>query len=94
MPTGALLRPEEPSGEASPKRVGRDEVGERGVAVDLDHRQPRAIPGLELGVARDVHERELECGFAADTLHDLDRALAEVAAGRVVDGDAAQWSYG
>src|SRR5687767_9160131 len=46
--------------EACPKRGRFDEVGERALAVDLDHGKVLAVAGLELGVARDVDERELE----------------------------------
>ena len=76
----------EPVGQA----IGRDEVGERADAVDLDHRQVLAIRRLERGIATDVDELEVEGVTVAHLGDDLDRAFAEVTAGRVVDGDAAR----
>jgi hypothetical protein len=78
----------EPSGtslESPSQRVGLHEVGERTLAVDLDHGESAAVRGLELGVAVDLDP--LEAVAAADLLDDLERALAEVAAGSRVDDD-------
>ena len=66
----------------------RDEVGERANAVDLDHGQVFAVGGLERGVATDVDDLQVEGVPAARLGDDLERAFTEVAARRVVDGDA------
>ncbi len=65
-----------------------DVVREAPPAVDLDHRQPGAILGLERGIARDVDLPELEAQAFLSVANDLERPLAEVAALRVVDDDA------
>jgi hypothetical protein len=61
-------------------------VDEGTLAVDLDNRDPLAVGGLELGVARDVylHERDLLRG------ENLPRAIAQVTALRGVEGDVTQ----
>ena len=46
---------------------------------------------LERWVAPDVDELELELELGPRILHDLERALAKLAVGRVVDADS---SYG
>ncbi|MDX6471178.1 MAG: hypothetical protein QOF75_2981, partial [Gaiellaceae bacterium] len=55
--------------------------------VDLDHREPLAVLGLELVVAADVDlaQREPELGLQLPQSSDCD--LAEVAPLRVVDDD-------
>ncbi len=62
-----------------------DEEGERLDAVDRYDRDPVAETALELGVAGDVDELDV---VAAHLPHHLERTLAEVAAGGVVNGDA------
>jgi hypothetical protein len=81
----------EPSAdEASPERLGVDEVRERLLAVDLDHRQALAVAGLELRVAGDVDELQLEPELSLDVPYDVERALAEVAVGGAVERDPGQ----
>jgi hypothetical protein len=75
------------------QRAGIDEVRERLLAVDLDDGQERAVPRLELGVARDVDELEIEAELVARLRHDLERAGAEAAVGSVVDPDALRYGY-
>jgi hypothetical protein len=70
-----------------PQRVRLDEVRERPLPVDLDHRKRLAVGGLELGRAADVDPLEVA---GANLVDDLERPLAEVAALCVVDPDAAQ----
>jgi hypothetical protein len=65
-----------------------DEVGERLRAVDLDHRKALAIAALELGIAGDVDLLEVEGNLGPDCVQDAPGALAQVAARRVVYGDA------
>src|SRR5262245_23669241 len=74
--------------QPAPKRVGIDEVRERVHAVDLDHGYPFAVARLELRVAVDLDERELEPELVARLLHHLERSLAEMALGRAVERDA------
>ena len=73
--------------ELPPERIGVDVVGERPLAVDLDDREPLAVPGLELRVAADVDllvvERELRTGG----LDHAPRGGTEVAPLRVVEDD-------
>jgi hypothetical protein len=64
-------------------------VDERALAVDLDHRQPLTVAGLELGVAADVDLTELEAQLVACRGDDPAGSLAEVAALRVVEDDPA-----
>ena len=90
MPTRAYAGPEEPSANSSPQRVRSDEEGERGLAVDLDDGDPLSIPRLEVGVAGDVDELELERMLAAHGFDYLERPLAEVTARGVVDDDPGQ----
>jgi hypothetical protein len=56
-------------------------------AVDLDHRQPFAVDDLERRIAGDVDLVEREGELVAEAQNRLAGALAEVAAGRVVEGD-------
>ncbi|HEY6067312.1 MAG TPA: hypothetical protein VIU81_01370 [Gaiellaceae bacterium] len=67
----------------APKRIRVDVVDKRPLAVDLDHREPFPVPGLELLISADVDL--LERGAAC--LDDGPRALAEMAARRVVEDD-------
>ncbi len=59
-------------------------VGERPLAVDLDDGDRLAIGGLELGRSGDVDPLEVA---RTDLVDDLERRLAEVAAGSGVDDD-------
>jgi hypothetical protein len=81
-------------GEARPERGGLDEVGEGTHAVDLDDRQLRAVAALEIGVAGDVDDGEIEAELVPRGADDLERALAEPAVRSVVDGDPRQGAYG
>jgi hypothetical protein len=65
-----------------------DVVHEDALAVDLDDRQPLPIAGLELGVAGDVHLRELEAELVLERADRRARPLAEVAIGSVIQRDA------
>jgi hypothetical protein len=68
-----------------------DVVDKRATAVDFDHRQPLAVPRLELVAAGDVDLVELERHPLARAEELRPRTLAEMAAVRVVQRDA---SYG
>jgi myo-inositol catabolism protein IolC len=74
--------------ELAAESVRRDEVGERLLAVDLDHRQQFAEAALELGVTRDVDLLELERLLSSNALEHTARGRAQVAVGRVVEDDA------
>jgi hypothetical protein len=74
-------------GEAPAERVRVDVVGEDPLAVHLDDRQPLAVAGLELGVARDVDRLEREAELGAQLLELLTGAVAEVAPCCVVERD-------
>ena len=90
MPATSASPTEEPSGELSKpltQRFGLDEVGERTLAVDLDHGERFAVPRLQFRVAADVHRLELCSAHLGD---DGERPRAEVAIVGVVDDDAAQ----
>ena len=76
------------------QRVGVDEVRERALAVDLDHRKELPVARLELGSPADVDELELEAELGTHLLDDLERTLAEAAVGGVVDGDLTVVAYG
>jgi hypothetical protein len=62
-------------------------VGERLPAVDLDHRQPFAIAGLELRVATDVDLAKVELDLLLHREQDIARALAQMAALSVIQND-------
>jgi hypothetical protein len=62
-------------------------------AVDLDHRQELPVALLELVVAGDVYLAELELDVAPQRVENRPRALAEVAAGRVVEDDFGDYGY-
>jgi hypothetical protein len=70
-----------------------DVVGEGALALDLDHGQPFAVAGLELGIAADVDLDELERMRGAHVLEHRARPLAEVAAGRSEQRDADGYGY-
>src|SRR5262249_37334669 len=65
--------------ESPAESIGRHEVDERPLAVDLDDRQQLAVAGLELRVAVDQDLLQLEAELVAEGRHGLPRALAEVA---------------
>ena len=71
----------------SAQRIDLDVVGETPPAVDLHHREPFPVLGLEGLVPADIDlaEREAELGLERPDL--VERPLAEVAALRVVDDD-------
>src|SRR5262249_22447229 len=85
---------QEPSAQALAQGLSVDEVGERGLPVDLDLRQELSIPLLELGSSGDVDELELEREVLLRGADHLERSLAEAAVGSVVDGDPVQWLHG
>jgi hypothetical protein len=86
MPAVFARGPGEPSAaEPAAESVRVDEVRERGLAVQLDDGDPLAVTRLERGVAADVDELDV---VAADLAHDLERTLAEVAAGSVEENDS------
>lgn len=64
-----------------------DEVGERARAVYLDDGEQLAVAGLELGIALDVDELELEAELRLHLAEHLERTLAEVAVRGVVEPD-------
>jgi hypothetical protein len=64
-----------------------DVVGEDTLAVDLDNRDELPVGGLELW---DAVDRDQPKVVGADLLHDLERTLAQMAAGCGVEGDPAQ----
>jgi len=79
----AGLRLEPPS-----QGVGVNDVRERTLAVHLHDGQVLAVAGLELCITVDVDDIELEADLSSHALDDLERALAEVAAARRVEGEA------
>jgi hypothetical protein len=78
-----LCQSVQPAAEIS----GLDVVDELLATVDLDHRQPFAVPRLELGVAADVDHAELELALGANLFDDAECLLAEVTAVGLVDRD-------
>jgi hypothetical protein len=56
-------------------------------AVDLDHREPFAVDDLERRIAGDVDLAERKRELVPEAQNRLARALAQVAACRVVEGD-------
>jgi hypothetical protein len=60
-------------------------VGKTPPAVDLDYRDPLAVRRLELRVPADVDLAQVERELLAKPAQLLERALAEVAALRVID---------
>ena len=73
--------------ELAPQRIGRNEVDERPLAVDLDDRNQLAIARLELGVPVDRHLLELEPELVAGSQNGLASALAEMTPSRAVEPD-------
>jgi hypothetical protein len=71
--------------QLAPKRTRVDVVDERPLAVDLHDRKPLAVLRLEPLVAGDVDLLERDAGVGENAA----RPLAEMAAGRVVEDDAA-----
>ena len=71
----------------APKRTIVHVVDEGALAADLDHRQPLAVPRLELGIAGDIDLLQLERAIRPCRGDDRARPLAQVAALRVVDRD-------
>jgi hypothetical protein len=69
------------------------EVREHALTVDLDDRQELAVSRLELVVALDADQRELEVNLPPKRLDNLERASAEAAVGSVKDGDAVRYGY-
>ena len=82
-----MAQPSGRCGDALPESLRLDEVSERAAAFDLDDRQVLAIGGLKSRITRDVHNLELELELGPRRAHDLQRPLAEAAAGRGVDDD-------
>ena len=74
--------------QATAKGLRLHVVRERPAAVDLDRREPLAVPSLELGNAGDVDLVEVELELALQLRDDGARPRAEMAIGRVVDDDA------
>jgi hypothetical protein len=70
------------------ERGGVQVVDEDALAVDLDHGEPLAVPGLQLGVAADVDLLEVERVPAPKLCERAPRTLAEMTAFGVVDDDA------
>ena len=64
-----------------------DEVRERLLASDGDHRDPFAVAGLELGFSGYVDLVELERDVRAHTFYDAAGALAKVTPFGRVEGD-------
>ena len=64
-----------------------DVVDEGPLAVDLHDGQPLAVSRLQLRVVADVDFVEVEGNLGADLFEDPPRALAEVAALRVIQRD-------
>jgi hypothetical protein len=74
--------------ELSAERSRLDEVREGALAVDLDHRQPLAVLGLERLVVGDVDLIELEALVGLSGEYDPLRRLAQVAARSGIKDDA------
>ena len=95
---GSRDPPKEPSTtdglQPGAERIRGHEVRKRALTIDLDDRQELAVARLELRIASDVHEIELELEVGTSLAHDFERTLAEVAARRVVERDPAQRCYG
>ena len=87
MPPKAAARTVASGGDELAKRVGVDEVRERALPVHLDDGKVSAIALLELRAAADVDQLELEAEVVVQRADDLERPLAEMAVGCVVDPD-------
>jgi hypothetical protein len=70
--------------EPPAESIGRHEVHERTLAVDLDDREQLAVAGLELRVAVDQDLLELEAELVSELGDSLASALAKVAPLRAV----------
>ena len=70
-----------------PERVRLHVVREAAPAVDLDHRQPLPVFGLEGGIAGDVDLAQVEAELLTELGHQAAGLLAEMAARGVVDDD-------
>jgi hypothetical protein len=75
-------------GQRTTESFRRDVVDERSPPVDLDDGQHLAVARLELGIAADVDLLEVEAELRLRADDNLARALAQVAAGGVVETDA------
>ena len=73
--------------ELAPEPAGIHVVDERPPAADLHDRQELTVASLEIGVARDVDDGEREAELGPQLLDDRARAIAQVAALRVVEDD-------
>jgi len=71
----------------TPERVGLHVVREAPPTVDLDHGQLLPVRRLESGIAGDVDLAQLEVELLPQPAHLLERALAEMTAVRVEDGN-------
>ena len=69
------------------ERVGLNVIREAPATVDLHHRQPLPVGLLERRIIRDVDLAQVELELVAEIAHLLEGALAEMAAGGVVDDD-------
>jgi hypothetical protein len=94
VPAAKGLPVEEPSRRETLRQALRiDEVRERALSVDLDHGKQLAVPPLELLIPCDVDELDLKgelCRRSYVANH-LERTVAERAARRVVERDAARY---
>ena len=73
--------------EPPAESIGRHEVDERALAVDLDDREQLAVASLELRVAVDQDLFQLEAKLVPERRYRLAGTLAEVAALRAVQPD-------
>ena len=73
--------------ESASHCIGRHEVHERLLAVDLDDGEQLAVARLELGVVVDQDLFELEAELVSERRDGLARTLAEVAPLRAVEPD-------
>ena len=71
--------------EPPAESIGRHEVDERLLPVDLDDREQLAVAGLELRVAVDQDLLQLEAELVPERRDGLARTLAEVAPLRAVE---------
>jgi hypothetical protein len=74
-------------GELAAHRILLDVVDERPLTVDLDHREPLPVAGLERLVPGDVDLLEAEPELVPKRPDLCERALAQVASLGVEDGD-------
>ena len=74
--------------EAASQAIGVDEVGKRLLVPDENDGDPLTVAALELRIARDVDLLQLERDVGTDALDHPPCALAEMTAGRRVQGDA------